>query len=234
MSWNQRIHAREHIDDPRISFNVLTETYRQLSRVNKFTLGYWPMMRGLKYFLARYRGRREITILDIGCGNGELLRRIECFGRRAKVPLKLTGIDLSPAIVTAAQQMTNSADIAFIQGDALDHAEPYDLIISLLTTHHLTDDNIVKLLSKMTANARLGWLIVDLNRHRIAYYFIKFFLRIFPFNAVMRHDGPISVERSFRRRDWEHLIMRAGIDKDSIKITWYPNFRYGIRYEKLR
>jgi hypothetical protein len=53
----------------------------------------------------------------------------------------------------------------------------YDLIINSLTMHHLTDQEIVKLMQWMTAHARIGWSISDLDRRAIAYYFIKYFVK---------------------------------------------------------
>jgi hypothetical protein len=98
--------------------------------------------------------------------------------------------------------------------------------------HHLTEQEIVKLMQWMTSHARIGWSVSDLDRHPIAYYFIKYFTKLRRFNHVICHDAPLSVARSFRRKDWDGLLAQAGLGSEAVKISWYPNFRYGIRYEK--
>jgi hypothetical protein len=147
--------------------------------------------------------------------------------------LELTGIDLNRDAILAAIELSPSR-IDFIHGDILTDGEDrqYDLIINSLTMHHLADEEIVRLMQWMTAHARIGSSISDLDRRAIAYYFIKYFTRIRGFNHVICHDAPLSVARGFRRKDWSGFIIRSAIDPDSIRISWYPNFRHGIRYEK--
>ena len=228
-----RSDTKENIDDPQIDARVLRQTYQEMKSINISTLGYWPTMSAVEYFLARYGHDRVITVLDIGCGDGEILRRIDDYGRNRGFSLELTGIDLNREVISAAVELTSSK-INFIHGDIFANGENknYDLIINSLTMHHLTNQEIVKLMRWMTTHARIGWSISDLDRRAIAYYFIKYFTRLAGYNHVIRHDAPLSVARSFRHKDWDDLLTRGEFDLDSAKISWYPNFRYGICYEK--
>jgi len=230
---DRRSDSKEYIDDPQLNAQVLRQTYQEMKNINTCTLGYWPTMSAVGYFLARYGRGRVTRILDIGCGDGEVLRRIDAYGRSRNFSLELTGIDLSQEVIAAAVARTNPK-INFIHGDILVHGDnkTYDLIINSLTMHHLTNQEIVTLMQWMTRHARIGWSISDLNRRAIAYYFIKYFVQLKKFNHVICHDAPLSVARSFRRRDWADLLAQAEIDLGAVKIFWYPNFRYGIRYEK--
>lgn len=229
----QRMDAQEYMDDPQVDARVLRQTYQELKSINICTLGYWPTMSAVEYFLSRCARDRVTKILDIGCGDGEILRRIDHYGRKNNFSLELTGIDLKSQAIAAAVTRTASK-INFIHGDifAQSEDETYDLIINSLTMHHMTNQEIVKLIQWMTRHARIGWSISDLDRRAVAYYFIKYFARLGRFNHVICHDAPLSVARSFRRGDWIDLVTQAGIGLDSVKISWYPNFRYGIRYEK--
>jgi SAM-dependent methyltransferase len=232
--FDNRRHDKECIDDSCLDFKVLQETYQQLKSINDMTLGYWPTMSAVKYFLGNYGRGRELKILDIGCGDGESLRRIGDYAHLKKFSLELVGIDLNPDVIVAAIEATSSKNIRFIHGDALDdnHNETYDLIMSSLTMHHLKDEEIVKLIRWMSSRARIGWFVSDLHRHPIAYYFIKYFVKIFRFNPLICHDAPLSVARSFRRNEWSVFLKEAGLDVSCTRIAWYPNFRHGIRYEK--
>jgi len=228
-----RSDAKECIDDPQVDARTLRQTYNQVKRINVYTLGYWPTMSAVGYFLARYGRNRKIKIMDIGCGDGETLRRIDNYARHRNYSLELTGIDLNPEVISAAIEVTTT-EINFIHGDILDNdrGETYDLIISSLTMHHFTDQDIVRLMQWMGEHTRVGWFISDLHRHGFAYYFIKYFNKLCGFNHLVCHDAPLSVARGFRHQEWIDLITRAGTNLNHIKISWYPNFRYGIRYEK--
>jgi SAM-dependent methyltransferase len=228
-----RSDAKEYIDDPQIDAGTLRQTYQEMKSINTCTLGYWPTMKAVGYFLERCGRDRAIKILDIGCGNGEILRRIDDYGRNRNFSLELTGIDLNREAIAAAVELT-SPKINFIHGDIFTDGENriYDIIINSLTMHHLADQEIVKLMRWMTAHVRIGWSISDLDRRAVAYYFIKYFTRLRGYNHVICHDAPLSVARSFRRGDWDSLLAQTEINLDSVRIFWYPNFRYGIRYEK--
>jgi len=231
---NHRSDAKECIDDPQVDAWDLRQTYNQVKSINVYTLGYWPTMSAVGYFLARYGRNQKIKILDIGCGDGETLRRIDDYARHKNFSLELTGVDLNREVISAAIAATRPK-INFIHGDILGNysGETYDLIISSLTMHHLTNQEIERLLPWMSDHARIGWFISDLHRHKFAYYFIKFFNKLCGFNQLVCHDAPLSVARSFRHQDWIDLLTQAGINLDHIKISWYPNFRHGIRYEKF-
>src|SRR5580704_8699924 len=105
---HHRSDAKEYIDDPKIDAKVLRQTYQEMKSVNVCTLGYWPTMSAVKYFLKRYAHDRVIKILDIGCGDGEVLRRIDGYGRNRNFSLELTGIDLNREAISAAVERTSS------------------------------------------------------------------------------------------------------------------------------
>ena len=220
MELNHRSDAKECIDNPCVDARTLRQTYSQVKSINVYTLGYWPTMTAVGYFLSRYGHRRKIKILDIGCGDGETLRRIDDYGRIKNFSLELTGIDLNCEAISAAVELTASK-INFIQGDILANArdETYDLIINSLTMHHLTDEEIVRLMRWMSDHARTGWFISDLHRQGIAYYFIKYFTKWCGFNHLVCHDAPLSVARSFRRKEWINLLNQAGLNLDLVKIS---------------
>jgi SAM-dependent methyltransferase len=234
MNLLHRHNGQERIDGFLLDTGAVWQTHREIKSINRYTFGYWPTIQAVRDFLVRNEcGRREeLTVLDIGCGDGETLRRLDDYGRANNFPLKLTGIDHNPSVITAAVTATPFNNIEFIEGDALAHEETYDLMVSSLTTHHLTGEEIVRLIRRMTANSRLGWFICDLHRHPLPYYFIKYFVRLGGFNPMICHDAPLSVARGFRRSEWLEFLTEAGVNLEHVRIFWYPNFRYGIRYEK--
>lgn len=82
-----------------------------------------------------------MTILDIGCGNGDMLRKIWKWANTHGLNLTITGIDINPLSKRSAQQRAPiDAPINFETADvfALDPLHKADFIISALFTHHLS------------------------------------------------------------------------------------------------
>lgn len=74
------------------------------------------------------------TVLDIGCGEGMLARRLR---RRAS---RVTGIDLHEPSIELARAQSPDGDITYIHGDALEYPfapASFDGIVSVATLHHM-------------------------------------------------------------------------------------------------
>src|SRR5258706_3483559 len=100
---------------------------------------------------------------------------------------------------------TDDADeIDYCVMDVFDFAPPVpiDFVVSSLVTHHMSDDLIAKFLRWMEETARKGWLIYDLQRHPVPYYFITLMGTLTRLHPMVIHDGRISVARSLTRREW--------------------------------
>jgi len=76
--------------------------------------------------------RRDLRILEVGCGNGWLAKKMLPFGT-------VTGIDISDAAI--AEAMTNVPEATFYSGDALsvNLKEKFDLVVTLETFSHVPD-----------------------------------------------------------------------------------------------
>lgn len=180
-------------------------------------------------FLARAARRapgRTLRVLDVGFGEGDMLRRIHRWGARRGLPLELAGIDLNPGCAAAARAATPpEMGIDYRTGDVFEVMPGgYDLIISSLFTHHLDDDQCIVFLRWMEASASLGWFVNDLHRHALAYYGFRTLAAVAGWNPIVQTDGAISVTRAFRRRDWERLLQAAGVT--GAVIAWKLPFRY--------
>jgi hypothetical protein len=114
----------------------------------------------------------------------------------------------------------HTADVFVFQPE-----KPIDFIVTSQFTHHLADDDIVRLLSWADRTARRGWFIADLHRHALAYYGFPLLARVAGWHKIVRKDGQISIARSFRRAEWEALLGRAGLQA---QIAWRLPFRYCV------
>jgi SAM-dependent methyltransferase len=228
-------HARviepELMDTLAVSDEEFAECLRQLEALNRWTLAYRPTLAWLARALRGVAADRTVSILDVGCGHGDMLRLLDRWGAARGRRFALTGVDLNPLARRAAEAATPAGvPIAYETSDvfALGDERRFDIVISAIFAHHLEDEGVVRFLQWMEARASLGWFINDLHRHRLPYWFLRTLFRIGRFNRLVTHDGPVSVGRAFTRGDWERLIARAGLAGDDVEIRWCLPFRWGV------
>jgi SAM-dependent methyltransferase len=215
------------MDQP-CSYEDLRGCLHDISRVNRLTGAYRPTLRWLDYFYSQLPLQdKPIHIVDVGCGYGDMLRRVYLWAEDRALPVVLTGIDLNPHAIRAAREATLPGTVTFLSGNAFDFepAEGIDLVISSLLMHHLESCEIVDLVAWMESVARFGWFINDLHRQPFPYYAFKLMAAFTDWHPFVKHDGAVSILRSFRPEDWEKLLRTAGIPRHETLIEEVPPAR---------
>lgn len=225
-SFRLRAQLSEWMDEP-CSHSDLGACLRDLARVNRITLAYRPTLQWLDYAVQRSPKQRPLHIVDVGCGGGDMLRRIEGWAAREQLAIRLTGIDSNPLAIRIAREVTPiDSTIQWVAGtmNAIDSAsDPIDFVISSLFTHHLADDQIVRFLIWMERVARGGWFINDLRRSRLSCLGFTIMATAARWHRFVRHDGPVSIRRAFLRAEWEQYAADSGLAAGSVHIdTHWP------------
>lgn len=223
-----RSHAPELMDGEDVAPEDFAACMADLAKVNTLTLARRPTLAFVSEAMAHSTG--VPTILDVGFGAGDMLRSIAAMLHKQGRQARLIGIDLNPRSEPAARGMTPAGvAIEWRTGDAfaLPPEDAPDLVISSLVTHHMDDDEIVRFLAWMEAVARRGWFVNDLHRHALAWHGFAALATLARWHPFVRHDGPLSIARSFRRHDWERLLTQAGVAQDTA-IRWRFPFRYCV------
>lgn len=230
MDFSQRSHATELMDTESVTAEDFAECLADLSVVNTLTLAKQPTLAWLNKATRHLPSGSTISVLDVGFGHGDMLRAIWRWCRRRGFNADLHGMDLNPLSAYAARQVTPpEMRIDFQTGDvfAIAANRRFDFIISSLVTHHMTDAQIVDFLRWMGHQASRGWFVNDLHRHAIPYHLFRALSALARWHRFVRHDGPVSIARSFRRDDWQRLLREAGVVGH---ITWHMPFRYCVSY----
>lgn len=214
----------EQMENPDLAREVLEQTLDDLAYVNAATAGYVPSFSGIDALVPDHL--TEISVLDVGCGNGDFLRRFVDRADRMGLEVRATGTDLSEPTIDYARRCTNDERITFEVGDLLRLSERrrWDVVHTALTLHHLSNPEIIDGIRRMWRASRFGVVVNDLHRHPIGYYGARIVLMMLSNNEVTRHDGAVSVLRGFRRRE----LRDFGCDAVGVEphIRWWPLFRW--------
>jgi 2-polyprenyl-3-methyl-5-hydroxy-6-metoxy-1,4-benzoquinol methylase len=220
----------ELMDGEDLSAETFAALLADLARVNTITRARPPTLAFVDRALRGVARDQPITIVDVGFGDGDMLRAL-ARRLRDRPAVRLIGYDINPRSAPAARARTGSdLPITYVSGDVftMDRTQPVDLVISSLVAHHMTDVEIARFLRWMDERATLGWFINDLHRHPIAYHGFRLLASVGRFHPIVRHDGAVSVKRGFTRSDWKVLVAAANLDPSSTRLRWHFPFRWGL------
>ncbi|HEY0014477.1 MAG TPA: methyltransferase domain-containing protein [Allosphingosinicella sp.] len=213
-----RSRDEEQMDDPSLDPATYAAVIGDLSKVNALLMVSRPTIA----FIRRTLGaRKRFRLLDVGYGQGDMLRAIARWAARRGIEAALVGVDLNARSLPAAKAATpGDMPIDYRTGDYADTAgEGWDYVISSSVTHHMSDVQIHAFFRFMEAEARIGWYVNDIHRHWLAFLGFPPLARAMRWHAMVRHDGCLSVQRGFRKAEWERLIAGSGIDPSGPRVV---------------
>ena len=226
-----RTDEEEIMDDFSITGDILDNTLDQLAGINKWLGGNQVTLSGLKTMLKKHSKDKIITIVDLGCGGGDMLRLIADYGRKHGYNFKLIGIDANEYTVEHAKKRSHTYhEIQFLKQDIFSeefNVLSYDIVVATLFLHHFKENEIVSLLKSVLEKASIGILINDLHRHRLAYYLFKL-LSLAIKNKMIKEDGLVSILRGFKRIDLIQISKKLNV-KSAIKWRWAFRFQWIIQ-----
>ncbi|UII33708.1 methyltransferase domain-containing protein [Fulvivirga ulvae] len=220
----KRSNEIELMDDLESSGEVIDQTLRELETINKWLGGNHVTVNGLDLLMIKIKVSRDLTIVDLGCGGGDMLMMIADWARKRSQPINLIGIDANPNIIDFAQKNTrNYPEIVYKSINIFSEefkALQYDIATSTLFTHHFNDQELTDLFALIKSQASIGMVINDLHRHWFAYHSIKWLTAAFSKSVMVRNDAAVSVLRSFHKNEIEEILKASGVSNYSIQWMW--------------
>jgi SAM-dependent methyltransferase len=215
--------AREVLDGA-IGAAELAATLADIDRLNAWFGGHALTRRQIRRLTADVPHDRALSVVDVGGGTAAFAVRLAEWARRHGRAIRIVVVERDPAALALARPVVSAyPEVLLIQGDATAlpfHAHAVDIVSSSLTLHHLEPEEAVAGLREMTAAARIAVVVNDLLRRRLSLGLVWLATRLLRCHPISRHDGPLSVRRSYSRDELRALAARAGAHR--LTVREYP------------
>ena len=229
--FEKRSEETELMDDLQLSNDDLQRNLDELETINYWLGGHKVVLQALQKLLPQLRKlNRPVTIADVGCGGGDMLREIAKWAEKQGLETELCGVDANAFMLHyAAPKSTRFPNINFRQSDIFSpefQEQKFDILTCSLFCHHFSDESLIQLIKQLYNQAATSVIINDLERHPLAYYSIKALTQAFSKSYLVKNDAPLSVLRAFRKRELEDILQKAGITNYQLK--WFWAFRWQL------
>jgi ubiquinone/menaquinone biosynthesis C-methylase UbiE len=200
VSLKSRSDKKEILDDPNTEPKQIRFSLDFMRIINRFFGG----AEAVRQFFDHASVPQSFTVLDVACGGGDipyaLLRWAQSCGKK----ISITAIDLNPHCLEYARQHHSHPQISFVHHSAFEIQSlgSFDYMISSMFFHHLSDDEIIAMLSLMNRFSKKGFLVNDLYRS-LPNYAAAALAGAFSAQPIVYHDAKLSVARAFRKEDFQ-------------------------------
>jgi SAM-dependent methyltransferase len=230
-----RTAGAELMDQPAQDRAELARSLDDLRGVNRWLGGTRVILHHLADLVARHP-RDAYRILDVATGSGDIPREIARWARGEDVPVQIVATDNHATTLAFAREHTAAEpDVRVEEADALrlPYADgSFDFVLLSTALHHFDDErDCIRVLREMHRVSRIALVVNDLARSRTALLGARLLAATFwRRHPVTRHDGPLSVRRSFTPDELRALSARAGFANGRVK-AHFP-FRLSLVVER--
>lgn len=223
-----RTEKPEIMDDFTIGGEALVDALDKIARINQLLGGNQLTLRGVQQLIKKIPNSQEITIVDVGCGNGDMLRTLAKYGLENNLKFTLIGIDANNFAIHHAKELSQKySNIHFRCEDILNQefaTLKYDIVLCTLTLHHFKNEEIIQLMTIFNKQASIGVVINDLHRNKIAYRLFQLLCFVFRLKNMPREDGLTSILRGFKKEELIRFSKKLNIKNYTVQWKWA--FRY--------
>ena len=217
---------------------ALAGNLADLRRANHWFGGRSLVHRYLQPRLRALPRNSRVTLLDIGTGGADLPAAFLTWAAETGRQGWAVGVDPSAGVIktTAAWIDINNPKpsalvLARSDGRALPFAaQSFDFVLCALTAHHLDAPGVVALLREMGRVARRAVVVTDLERSWLALAGVWLVAHVAIRSRLTRHDGPLSVRRSYTVAELLALAQQAGLTGAVVRA--HAPFRLALSWDR--
>ena len=228
ISTKHRTNAPEIMDDFSLEGHLLLDALDKIATINRWLGGNKLTLKGVEKLIQNTPKETSICIIDLGCGNGDMLRSLAQYALKSQRNFRLIGIDANPFTLNYAKESSKDyTNIEYLSEDIFEfdfQDYPIDIALCTLTLHHFKDEQIIKIMQTLNRNANIGIVVNDLHRNTIAYRLFQLICFLFQLNPMSKEDGLTSILRGFKKK--ELIAFSKKLKLTSYTINWKWAFRY--------
>lgn len=228
INTTHRTNDSEIMDDFLLEGAELKDALDKIAKINQLLGGNSLTLLGVKELIVNNPKTNEITIVDVGCGNGAMLRTLADYGLQHNLKFNLIGVDANQFTINHAINLSERyPNIAYRCEDIFDKPFKelkYDIVLCTLTLHHFKEEEIIEMMTTFYEKSRFGVVINDLHRNVVAYRLFQTLCFVFQLNAMSRQDGLVSILRGFKKDELLRFSEKLNFKKYTIHWKWA--FRY--------
>ena len=215
----KRVPTAELLDTDAGTPEEVSSSLSDLRFINR-NFGGGPTTRSMVERVARSTGARELSLLEVAAGSGDVPRAAREKLAELGIAIRVTLLDRSAAHVGNGSRS--------VLGDALAlpfQDESFDLVSSGLFAHHLPPDDVVRLVNEGLRVCRCAVLINDLIRHPLHLAMVYAGWPLYR-SRLTRHDAPASVRQAYTIPEMRHILGATMASR--VDVTRHYLFRMGV------
>ena len=196
----------EFLDDPSADRASIAASGDDIAQCNRLFGGTAALLAALAPHWAALRP--SATLLDVGCGVGDLPAAACAHAAAHGVRLTVLALDRRELLAARAAPRVDAAVVADAFALPVRDAS-VDVVTACQFLHHFSEREIARLAREMSRVARRRVVVSDLRRHWVAAAGIWLASWPLRFHAMTRHDGVASVLKGFVPRELATTLARA-------------------------
>lgn len=190
------------MDDFHSDKKKLLNTVKQFSLINFLFTGSRCLIK--KYIISEMKRSKNkcFTFLDIGSGGGDIVFWLEKICRKNFLKVKIYCLDYDKRIIEylkrcIRKRKLKNIKIVFDSVFNLEKIGKFDFIFANHFLHHFDNNDIIKIVKKIYSSTKKIFIINDLSRSKIIYFFYLLFAFFFLWKSFAFTDGLISIKKGF-------------------------------------
>lgn len=205
-------HLIEWMDRDDCDKELLFNTYDQFDRINRLLSGWGGIY---KSYIKPHLLKSEVnpdqpfTILDIGCGGGDIIRYLNDLCTNDGFHVLFTGIDPDTRALDFSNQSSQPDNIHFYSkqsDELLKENKTFDIVISNHLIHHLSSRELTAICNDASTLANIRVIFSDIERSDIGYLAFQTIAPLLFRNSYIVQDGLISIKKSYRKSELQNQL----------------------------
>jgi len=203
----------EQLDNLSLKGVQLHHALKSLEWVNKWLGNHRAIITAILKIYNKQK--KPLSIVDLGCGGGDLIIAITKALQKNGIQFSITGIDGNSNTIKYAQQKCAAyPQIKFILADILAtdfKIAPCDILVTSHFIYHFTENELSNFISTNLPNISTAFICSELERRKVAVWLFKCSSFLLPISKLAKQDGILAIKRSFTKKEWLSVLQKSNI-----------------------